>query len=90
MDRRNLKVKEKLRIGLVEDDGVYTPSPPVRRVMKETSDLLRKSTEIDIISLTLPNVQEHYQDLISYFTLLGPKVREQHSIVSLRTLIRTA
>jgi amidase len=72
---RSLKVKEKLRIGLVEDDGIYTPSPPVRRGLKKAADLLRERNDIEIIPLKLPNTQEHYQDLISYFTLSGNAVR---------------
>ncbi len=77
----NLSVKEKLRIGLVEDDGVYTPSPPVRRGLKKAVDLLRESDQIEIIPLKLPNVKDHYQDLINYFTLLGSDVRYQYSRV---------
>jgi amidase len=72
---RNLKAKKKLRIGLVENDGMYTPSPPVRRGLKMAADLLRERNDIEIIHLTLPNVKEHYQDLISYWTLLGSTVR---------------
>lgn len=70
----NLKPKEHLRIGLVLDDGIYTPSPPVRRGLKKAADLLRKSDGIEIVPLTLPNVKEHYGDLIRYFTLLGNEV----------------
>ncbi|KAJ4304626.1 hypothetical protein N0V90_000152 [Kalmusia sp. IMI 367209] len=67
----NLTPKDKVRIGLVLDEGIYTPSPPVRRGLKKASDLLRSSDRIEIIPLTLPNVKEHYSDLIKYFTLLG-------------------
>ncbi|KAF1852016.1 amidase [Cucurbitaria berberidis CBS 394.84] len=67
----NLPPKDKVRIGLLLDDGMYTPSPPVRRGLKKTADLLQKSDNIDIFPITLPNVKEHYGDLIKYFTLLG-------------------
>ncbi|KAF4630115.1 hypothetical protein G7Y89_g8025 [Cudoniella acicularis] len=60
-----------LRIGFVEDDGIYTPSPPVRRGLKKAVDLLRKSKEVDIIPVTLPDVKDHYQDLLSYWSLSG-------------------
>ncbi|KAI8946103.1 putative fatty-acid amide hydrolase [Xylaria longipes] len=67
----NLKVKERLRIGFVENDGIYTPSPPVRRGLRMAVDLIRKRSDIEIIPITLPHVKEHYQDLIDYWTLSG-------------------
>ena len=67
----NQKPKEKLRIGLVLDDGIYTPSPPVRRGLRKAADLLQKSNRVEIVPLILPNVMEHYGDLIKYWTLLG-------------------
>lgn len=73
---RSLPAKENLRIGLVEDDGIYTPSPPVRRGLKKAADLLRESGNIEVIPLTLPNVQDHYQDLIQYFALSGGDVSQ--------------
>jgi amidase len=71
---KDLVGKEKLRIGLVEDDGIYTPSPPVRRGVKLVADLLRESTDIEVISMTLPNVKDHYASFLGYATLLGPDV----------------
>jgi amidase len=70
----NLKPKERLRIGLVLDDGMYTPSPPVRRGLQQTADLLQQSDGFEVVPLTLPDVKEHYSDLIKYFTLLGTEV----------------
>jgi len=70
----NLTSKEKVRIGIVLDDGIYTPSPPVRRGLNRACDLLQKSDNVEIIPLSLPNVQEHYGDLIKYFTLDGARV----------------
>lgn len=66
--------KNKVRIGLVLDEGIYTPSPPVRRGLEIVSNLLKTSESIEIVPLSLPNVKEHYGDLIKYFTLLGNKV----------------
>ncbi|KAK8000395.1 amidase [Apiospora arundinis] len=63
--------KERLRIGLVEDDGLYTPSPPVRRGLKEAADILRGRSDVEIIPIALPNVGQIYQDLLSYYTLTG-------------------
>ncbi|KAH7123928.1 amidase [Dendryphion nanum] len=69
----NLTPKDKIRIGVALDDGIYTPSPPVRRGLEKASGLLQNSGRIEIVPLTLPNVKEHYGDLIKYFTLLGGK-----------------
>ncbi|OAG08186.1 amidase [Paraphaeosphaeria sporulosa] len=69
----NQTPKEKLRIGIVFDNGVHTPSPPVRRVLKKVCDFLKLSQSVDVIPITLPNVQEHYSDLLSYFTMDGGK-----------------
>ncbi|KAF2444894.1 amidase [Karstenula rhodostoma CBS 690.94] len=69
----NQSLKEKVRIGLVLDNGVHTPSPPVRRGLKKAYDLLKQSKSIEVIPITLPNVQEHYSDLLKYFTLDGAK-----------------
>ncbi|UKZ50470.1 hypothetical protein TrVGV298_004733 [Trichoderma virens] len=67
----DLKAAKTLRIGVVEDDGVYTPVPPVRRVLKKAVDQLRQSNAVEIIPLTLPNVKNLCEDLLTYFTLLG-------------------
>lgn len=71
---RNLEVKKRSRIGLVENDGLFTPSPPVRRGLKKAADLLRKREDIEVIPLTLPDMKQIYQDMFSYATLLGPDV----------------
>ncbi|KAF2711029.1 amidase [Pleomassaria siparia CBS 279.74] len=68
---RNLAVKEKLRIGLVDDDGIYTPSPPVRRGLRKAADLLRDSTQVELVPITLPNVKDHYHDLLGYWSVSG-------------------
>ncbi|KAK7984278.1 hypothetical protein PG989_011680 [Apiospora arundinis] len=64
-------LEERLRIGLVEDDGLYTPSPPVRRGLKKAADILRGRSDVEIIPIALPNVGQIYQDLLSYYTLTG-------------------
>ncbi|KAH8587749.1 putative fatty-acid amide hydrolase [Bisporella sp. PMI_857] len=66
----NLPTKKKLRIGLVRDDGIYTPTPPVRRGLETAADLW-KSGNAEVIPLTLPNTVGVYTDLIQYWTLLG-------------------
>ncbi|KAI0534154.1 putative fatty-acid amide hydrolase [Xylaria digitata] len=73
----DLQAKERLRIGLVENDGIYTPSPPVRRGLRMAADLIREKSDIEIIPLTLPDVKEHYQSLLKYFTLSGGDYYEE-------------
>jgi amidase len=73
---RSLPAKKALRIGLVEDDGLYTPSPPVRRGLKQAADLLQNTTDIEVIPLTLPNVKDIYADLFQYLSLLGSEVSQ--------------
>ncbi|KAJ3576037.1 hypothetical protein NPX13_g3837 [Xylaria arbuscula] len=69
----NLIQNERLRIGFVENDGVFTPSPPIRRGLKVAIDRIRQSSDedIEIIPLQLPNVKQHYQDLVAYWSLPG-------------------
>ncbi|KAF7560568.1 hypothetical protein G7046_g3584 [Stylonectria norvegica] len=67
----DLEAKKKLRIGLVLDDGMYTPSPPIRRGLRKTADLLQKSDRVEIVPLTLPNVATYYGDMAQYYMLLG-------------------
>ncbi|EEA24545.1 fatty-acid amide hydrolase, putative [Talaromyces marneffei ATCC 18224] len=67
----DLRPVRKLRIGVAQNDGVFTPSPPVRRALDQSVDLLRGNDSIEIIPITLPNVGLHYQDIMRYFALLG-------------------
>ncbi|KAH6611290.1 fatty-acid amide hydrolase [Trichoderma cornu-damae] len=71
---RDLKAGKSLRIGLIEDDGAYTPVPPVRRALKKAVDQLRQSDAVEIIPLTLPKIKNWYQDLLTYYTLLGNEI----------------
>lgn len=71
---RGIKGSQKLRIGLVEDDGLYTPSPPVRRGLRTAVDLLRASKDIEVIPIILPNVEDHYAALIAYLAVSGSDV----------------
>ncbi|EMR64716.1 putative general amidase-b protein [Eutypa lata UCREL1] len=60
-----------LRVGVAQNDGVFTPSPPVRRGLKQVVDLLDGSTDVQIIQINLPDVESHYQDFSSYMALSG-------------------
>lgn len=86
---RDLKAKKGLRIGLVEDDGVCTPSPPVRRGLNEAAERLRRSDQVEIVPLILPNVKEHCDDLVSYCSLSGSDVRYYRVLGYHQQLIKT-
>ncbi|KAL6828060.1 amidase signature domain-containing protein [Trichoderma camerunense] len=68
---RDLKTSKRLRIGVIEDDGFYTPVPPVRRGLKKAVDKLQQSNAVEIVPLTLPKGDGWYDDLLSYYTLMG-------------------
>lgn len=72
---REVQIKDKLRIAVVEDDGIYTPTPPVRRGMSKAVEMLRKSGQIDLVPLTLPNVAQIYDDHIKLLSIGGGEVR---------------
>ncbi|KAK7961842.1 amidase [Apiospora aurea] len=63
--------EQRRRIGLVENDGLYTPTPPVRRGLKKAADLLGIRDDIELVPVTLPGVGQIYEDLLSYYTLSG-------------------
>ncbi|CAM1505804.1 Fc.00g114410.m01.CDS01 [Cosmosporella sp. VM-42] len=67
----DLAPTRKLRIGVAQNDGVFTASPPVRRGLKQAINLLRGNDDIQIIPINLLDVKLHYQDIISYLTLSG-------------------
>lgn len=69
-----LEPPRKLRVGVALNDGVFTPSPPVRRGLKHAIDLLGGNSDIQLIPISLPDVKSHYQDLIGYMTLSGSDV----------------
>ncbi|KAI7975548.1 hypothetical protein EIK77_005914 [Talaromyces pinophilus] len=70
----DLQPVRKLRIGVAQNEGVFTPTPPIRRAFNQAVHLLRGNDNIEMIPITLPNVGSHYQDIISYFALLGSDV----------------
>ncbi|KAF2720954.1 amidase [Polychaeton citri CBS 116435] len=67
----NKQPKARVRIGLVLDDGMYTPTPPVRRGLRKVANLLQKSDKVELCSISLPNMKEIYGDLLEYLTLSG-------------------
>ena len=66
--------KGKLRIGVVQDDGMRTPTPPQRRILRQATEALEQAEEITVVPITLPNVEEHYKSLWDFFSLAGGQV----------------
>lgn len=71
---RQLKPQKSLRVGLVEDNGFHTPTPPIRRVLSKAAQLLRESNEVEIVPVTLPGIGEIYPDMLQYMAPLGAEV----------------
>jgi amidase len=70
----NLKSPHKLRVGVAQDDGVFTPSPPVRRGLRNFVESIAGKDNIEIVNITLPDVHSHYQDFVRYMALSGSHV----------------
>ncbi|KAG9569953.1 amidase, partial [Aureobasidium melanogenum] len=60
----------KPRIGLVLDDGVYTPFPPVRRAIREAAQKLRDAG-VDVVELRLPHIANAVGITYGMFALDG-------------------
>ncbi|KAI4737433.1 amidase [Aureobasidium sp. EXF-12298] len=64
------QTSRKPRIGLVLDDGVYTPFPPVRRAIREAAQKLRDAG-VDVAELRLPRVADAVGITYGMFALDG-------------------
>lgn len=62
-----------LKVGIVEDDGQTTPTPPIRRTIQEVSEKL-KNAGVEIVPLKLTNVEQDMGLLWTSFSLDGAKV----------------
>jgi amidase len=71
------KSSRKPRIGLVLDDGVYTPFPPVRRAIREAGQKLRDAG-LDVVELKLPSVADVFGISVAMFSLDGCEVSNNH------------
>lgn len=70
-----IPTKKEFRIGVAQDDGMRTPTPPLRRVMRQAVKSLNQVDGVTVIPINLPNVPEYYRSLWEYFSLAGGKVR---------------
>lgn len=64
---------ERLRIGVIQDDGLYTPTPPIRRGLHESIQKL-KAAGHEIIPIKLPNVLQNMHLTWDFFSLDGCEV----------------
>jgi amidase len=78
----NASPKEKLRVGVAQNDGMYTPIPPVRRILAQAVEALSRERNVEIVPITLPDVKKHYYDLIAYFTLAGGEVWQAFAVAA--------
>jgi amidase len=62
-----------ITIGVIEDDGVFTPHPPVRRAMHEAIGKLKRAG-VKIVPVELPQVGQKYEQLFKYFKAAGEGV----------------
>lgn len=75
LDRWETRLKHtNLRIGFVQNDGLSTLWPPVRRAMREAAAKLR-SSGIDLVDLTMPDVGEAMSVTYQMFSVDGCQVR---------------
>ncbi|KAF2173699.1 hypothetical protein M409DRAFT_61989 [Zasmidium cellare ATCC 36951] len=63
---------QKLRIGVVSRDGLFTPWPPVRRNIAESARKLGDAG-VEIVNLSLPDVGEAVDTIMRMFSLDGSK-----------------
>ncbi|RSL74472.1 hypothetical protein CEP51_011554 [Fusarium floridanum] len=51
----------KLKVGVMWDDGIVTPHPPVRRAMRDTVQKLRENPNIEIVEWTEFSMQDAFE-----------------------------
>ncbi|KAH7323640.1 amidase [Rhexocercosporidium sp. MPI-PUGE-AT-0058] len=61
-----------LRIGVIADDTLHTPTPPMRRALREAVEKLTAANQT-IVPLTLPDVSENMGLIWDLFSLDGSK-----------------
>lgn len=62
-----------LRIGIVEDEGLFTPTPPIRRALAEAQEKLR-TAGVELVEIELPNVVRDIGTAWTSYSLEGCKV----------------
>ncbi|QSZ28524.1 hypothetical protein DSL72_003022 [Monilinia vaccinii-corymbosi] len=67
----NLQSAKKLRAAVAQNDGVYTPSPPIRIGLNQVVDIIRGNKDIQIVHIDRPDVKSHYDVFAGYIALSG-------------------
>lgn len=77
---------ENLRVGVAFGDGTFTPWPPVRRNITEAAQKLQEAG-IEVVRLSLPDVEEAVETIMRMFSLDGCMVslRSSHHLRPLLT-----
>lgn len=65
--------RRQLRIGLISNDGQFTPTPPMRRALRETGDKLM-SAGFYVVPIILNNVAKDMELVWDSFSMDGSKV----------------
>lgn len=68
-----------LRFGLLVDDTLHTPSPPMRRGLREAVEKLTTAGHV-IVPITIPDMSEKMRIIWDLFSLDGSKVWEIFSL----------
>ena len=69
---------KKIRVGVVYDDGLYTPNPPVRRTMAESVKKL-EDAGIQVVQIQLPNILQAFLTTVQLYGADQNKVCEAAS-----------
>ncbi|USW55964.1 Putative amidase [Septoria linicola] len=67
---RNIIPTKRLRVGLIPDDGLFTPWPPVRRTILESASKLERAG-VEIVHLRLPEIPKALETTFRLYALDG-------------------
>lgn len=67
---KGLPKGRRLRVGYMEDEGITTPTPPVRRALAETVAKL-KAAGVEIVNINVEDIARRRQEIMDMFSLDG-------------------
>ena len=70
---KSTKLSRPLRIGVIADDSIHTPSPPMRRALQEAVQKLTEAGQT-IVTIQFPDVFENLMLTLNLLSLDGSKV----------------
>lgn len=76
---RRLENPKNLRIGIVRDDGLFTPTPPVRRAILEAADKLRDAG-VTIVPIQLMLMKEAMSVIRELLAVNGSEVSQEYAV----------